>query len=210
MNNISKLLLVVGCQRSGTTLLASMLGGHSEINMLIESTSTDILKLAGKKYSGNKLICWRQIRMHQRPSKFGHLMNRIFNLDFTIKSSKFHNNKRYPTSKLSIQDYIDRKSKIITIVRDESEVLNSMLSRTQMNLRQAKNEYDKTITMINKIKQYDDSFHMTFSDLIHDTENTLNKVCEFLEIDFEKRMLQGVKYNIFYPNNRIIKEKSQQ
>ena len=41
----SKILLVLGCQRSGTTLLAAMLGGHSEINMIFESTTDDVLKL---------------------------------------------------------------------------------------------------------------------------------------------------------------------
>ena len=67
----SKILLLLGCQRSGTTLLAAMLGGHSEINMLFESTSDDVLKLIGKKYSGNKALVRRQIRFSQRSSKFG-------------------------------------------------------------------------------------------------------------------------------------------
>ncbi|CAL2087025.1 sulfotransferase [Tenacibaculum sp. 190524A05c] len=208
MNNISQLLLIVGAQRSGTTLLAAMLGGHSEINMLIESTNKDVLKLAGKKYSGNKLVCWRQIRMHQRPSKFGHLMNRIFNLDLTIKSSKFHKNKLYPTSKLTVQDYINQGAKIITIIRDEDEVISSMMKRVKMNVSQAKNEYVRTIEMISEIDKYQHSYHVKFSDLIHNTEVTLRNICNFLEINFEERMLQGVEYNIFYPHKEILKEKS--
>ena len=36
-----KLVLILGLQRTGTTLLASMLGGHSEVNMLFESIGSD-------------------------------------------------------------------------------------------------------------------------------------------------------------------------
>ena len=36
-----KLVLILGLQRTGTTLLASMLGGHSEVNMLFESVGSD-------------------------------------------------------------------------------------------------------------------------------------------------------------------------
>ena len=49
LNQDPNLVLLLGCQRSGTTLLASMLGGHSEINMLFESTSDDVMRLIGKK-----------------------------------------------------------------------------------------------------------------------------------------------------------------
>ena len=54
-NRKSNLLLLLGCQRSGTTLLAAMLGRHSEISMLFESVTDDTMKLIGKKYCGNKL-----------------------------------------------------------------------------------------------------------------------------------------------------------
>ena len=41
-------MVVIGLQRTGTTLLASMLGRHPEINMLFESVTKDSLKLIGK------------------------------------------------------------------------------------------------------------------------------------------------------------------
>lgn len=208
MNNISKLLLVVGCQRSGTTLLASMLGGHSEINMLIESTNKEVFKLAGKKYSGNKLILYRQIRINQRASKFGHLINRFVNLDFGITSKKIHPHKLYPTSDLSIQDYIDKKAKIITIIRDESEVINSITSRTSLSEKQAKYEYKKSLEIVNLLKSDITTLHISFSDLIHKTKETLISICNYLELEFEERMLKGVEYNFIYPNKNILKEKS--
>ena len=77
-----KPILILGCQRSGTTLLASVLGRHSEVNMLFESTTDDTLKLIGKKYQGNKLCVWRQIRRNQKASKWGHFVNRLVNFHF--------------------------------------------------------------------------------------------------------------------------------
>lgn len=208
MNNISQLLLLVGCQRSGTTLLAAMLGGHSEINMLAESNKKDVLQLIGKKYSGNKLILHRQIRMYQRPSKFGYLVNRIVNLDLTIKPKKFHTNRVYPISEMSIQDYIEKGAKIITIVRNEDEVIKSITKRTKMKVSRAKHEYKRSLEIVEKLKNKDNILHVQFSDLIHNTKQTLIEVCKFLEIDFEERMLKGPEYNFIYPNKGILKEKS--
>ena len=48
-----KIFVIVGLQRTGTTLLASMLGRHPEINMLFESVTKDSLKLIGKQWNGN-------------------------------------------------------------------------------------------------------------------------------------------------------------
>jgi hypothetical protein len=208
MNSISRLLLVVGCQRSGTTLLAAMLGGHSEINMLAESNKKDVLHLIGKKYSGNKLILHRQIRMHQKPSKFGHLVNRIVNFDLTFKPKKFHTKRVYPISEFSIQDYIDRGAKTITIVRNEDEVIKSVTKRTNMTVSQAKYEYKCSLEIIENLKKYENTLHVKFSDLIHNTKETLISICKFLDLEFEERMLKGPEYNFIYPNKGILKEKS--
>ena len=47
-----KIFVVIGLQRTGTTLLASMLGRHPDINMLFESVTNDSLKLIGKNEMG--------------------------------------------------------------------------------------------------------------------------------------------------------------
>lgn len=202
----SKILLLLGCQRSGTTLLAAMLGGHSEINMLFESTSDDVLKLIGKKYSGNKSLVRRQIRFSQRSSKFGHLMNRLANLDLA-KTHRHHKKRPFPTSKMSIQDYINEKATIITITRNKEEVLKSITSRTKMSWNQAEKEYDLAIDEMNTVK--DIALNINFADLVKNPENTLKEICKYLDLDFEKRMLKGPEYNFVYPNKSVISDKSQ-
>ena len=109
-----KLLVVIGLQRTGTTLLASMLGRHPEINMLFESVTKDSLKLNGKQWNGNKLLAYRQIRSNKRSSKWGHLINRIVNLDFK-QENRHHLVRPFPTSVMSIEDYKKEGAVFISI-----------------------------------------------------------------------------------------------
>ncbi len=189
-----KLVLILGLQRTGTTLLASMLGGHSEVNMLFESVGSDTTSLIGKKISANKLLVYRQIRLTQRASRLGHLINRIVNLDFKIKN-------------ISIKDYEKLGCKFIIIERDEKSSIDSMMSRAKQSFAEAKNEYDKGTLILTKVKALD-SHTISFLDLVNNTEITLKNICEFLEIDFEKRMLEGPKYNFVYPNEKVIRKTS--
>jgi len=200
-SNKSTPLLVLGCQRSGTTLLAAMLGRHSEINMLFESTTKDVLKLMGKTYSGNKLLAWRQIRMNQRASKFGHLQNRIANVDFFKAGTKHHHARPHPTSSLSINDYINLGAKLITIVRDKDEVINSITSRTTMSETQAEKEYRLAMKMITELEHK--AYQLDFYNLVHHPKHTLSNLCTFLNLQFEERMLKGAEYNIVYPQAEI-------
>ena len=73
-----KYLLILGCQRSGTSLISSILGAHPSINMRMESFDDNILKAAGKPINGNKLLLHRQIQLNRRANVFGHLANQTF------------------------------------------------------------------------------------------------------------------------------------
>lgn len=182
-----------------------MLGRHPEINMLFESFSTDVFRLIGKKYSGNKLMSWRQIRMTKRASKFGHLINRFANWDF-LRKNKFQIRRIYPISMLSVNDYLDNNAIIITIARNENDVINSIISRTPMNARQAKAEYDLSMKIINELKP--SSLHVEFNDLVLYPEETMKKLSDKLKLDYHPTMLEGPKYNFLYPNQEFIKEKA--
>lgn len=201
VNQNAKIILIVGCQRSGTSLTASMLGRHPEINMLFESQGKDVLKLIGKEYNGNKLSAWRHIRINQRASKFGHLVNRLANFDFSIKN-KEHSAKTYPTSALSIDDYLKFDTKLITLRRDKENTVKSILNRTILSQRQAEKEWEQS----NKILDYCDkngSFSIAFDELISQPEEIMKNICKFLKLDFDKKMLEGSKYNYIYPREKI-------
>lgn len=202
-----KIFVVIGLQRTGTTLLASMLGRHPDINMLFESVTRDSLQLIGKKWNGNKLLAYRQIREYQRASKFGHLINRFVNCDFQIKN-RHHLVRPFPTSIMSIEDYKKEGAVFITIERDKESSVSSMQKRAGQSNNQASYEWEQGMKIINKLKA-DGAYSLTFFDLVNDTERILNDICNLLEIKFLKdRMLEGPKYNFVYPQESIKKRES--
>jgi dephospho-CoA kinase len=201
-----KLFVVIGLQRTGTTLLASMLGRHPEINMLFESVTKDSLKLIGKQWNGNKLLAYRQIRKNKRSSKLGHLINRIVNLDFK-QENRHHLVRSFPTSVMSIEDYKKEGAVFITIERDKESSVSSMMKRAGQTKKQAEREWESGMKIINQLKN-EGAYGLTFVDLVNNSEKYLKEICNFLAIEYLEKMLEGPKYNFVYPNEGIIKKKS--
>ena len=201
-----KLFVVIGLQRTGTTLLASMLGRHPEINMLFESVTKDSLKLIGKQWNGNKLLAYRQIRKNKRSSKLGHLINRIVNLDFK-QENRHHLVRPFPTSVMSIEDYKKEGAVFITIERDKESSVSSMMKRAGQTKNQAEREWESGMKIINQLKN-EGAYSLTFVDLVNNSEKYLKEICNFLAIEYLEKMLEGPKYNFVYPNEGIIKKKS--
>ena len=201
-----KLFVVIGLQRTGTTLLASMLGRHPEINMLFESVTKDSLKLIGKQWNGNKLLAYRQIRKNKRSSKWGHLINRIVNLDFK-QENRHHLVRPFPTSVMSIEDYKKEGAVFITIERDKESSVSSMMKRAGQTKKQAEREWENGMKIINQLKN-EGAYSLTFVDLVNNSEKYLKEICNFLAIEYLEKMLEGPKYNFVYPNEGIIKKKS--
>tara|TARA_B100000902_G_C27230913_1_gene874761 strand:+ start:278 stop:886 length:609 start_codon:yes stop_codon:yes gene_type:complete len=201
-----KLFVIIGLQRTGTTLLASMLGRHSEINMLFESVTKDSLKLIGKEWNGNKLLAYRQIRERQRSSRWGHFINRVVNFDFK-KENRHHLVRIYPTSKMSIEDYKKQGAIFITIERDKESSIKSMMKRAGQSRKQAVYEWEQGMNIINNLKG-ENTYSLNFFDLVNNTNKILLDICDFLDIKYTDKMLEGPKFNFVYPQESIVKKKS--
>jgi hypothetical protein len=201
-----KLFVVIGLQRTGTTLLASMLGRHPEINMLFESVTKDSLKLIGKQWNGNKLLAYRQIRKNKRSSKWGHLINRIVNLDFK-QENRHHLVRPFPTSVMSIEDYKKEGAVFITIERDKESSVSSMMKRAGQTKNQAEKEWESGMKIINQLKN-EGAYGLTFVDLVNNSEKYLKEICNFLAIEYLEKMLEGPKYNFVYPQDSVVKRES--
>ena len=201
-----KLFVVIGLQRTGTTLLASMLGRHPEINMLFESVTRDSLKLIGKQWNGNKLLAYRQIRKNKRSSKWGHLINRIVNLDFN-QENRHHLVRPFPTSVMSIEDYKKEGAVFITIERDKESSVSSMMKRAGQTKKQAEKEWEHGMKIINQLKN-EGAYSLTFVDLVNNSEKYLKEICNFLAIEYLEKMLEGPKYNFVYPQDSVVKRES--
>ena len=201
-----KLFVVIGLQRTGTTLLASMLGRHPEINMLFESVTKDSLKLIGKQWNGNKLLAYRQIRKNKRSSKWGHLINRIVNLDF-MQENRHHLVRPFPTSVMSIEDYKKEGAVFITIERDKESSVSSMMKRAGQTKNQAEREWESGMKIINQLKN-EGAYGLNFVDLVNNSEKYLKEICNFLAIEYLEKMLEGPKYNFVYPQDSVVKRES--
>lgn len=202
----SKILLVVGCARSGTTLLASMLGRHSEINMLFESVTKDTIRLIGKKYSGNKLLSYRQLRLKSRSSKFGHLINRLVNLDLK-KKHRLHKRRPFPIAAMSLEDYMEHNPTMVVIRRGKEETVNSITNRTTISRKQAEKEWERSNEIIEHMVKHG-AYVVQFDELVEQPQETMKGLCKYLELEYEERMMEGPEYNIVYPNTSVMSERS--
>lgn len=199
-------LLIVGCQRSGTTLLASMLSRHPEIGMLNECEQNSERFMLGFKYNGNKLCAWTQIRMDTRASRIGYLVNRIVHAQFLpskFMTSATQRARLFPTSKKSVQDYLREDAVVLVITRDKRKVVDSMVRRGGYKLKGAHKEYDRALDILNQLIS-DGHFHVSYEALVQNPEKVMQQVCQHLQVVYTPEMLDGCKYNTFYPEKSIV------
>lgn len=185
MRQKPKQILIVGIQRSGTSLLASYLGAHSKINMLYEDIGKNIYKLYGKPVQGNKLVLWTQVRPYARKTLFKSLFYRLTGW------------RLFPTSRMSLMDYINSGAQIIIITRNSDAVIRSMMKRAGYTYRQAEDEYARGLSIINWIYTKTQPFEMRYEALIKN-KFSLRDLCGWLDLDFEIGMLNGEECNFAY------------
>jgi len=183
-------LLIIGAPRSGTTLLASMIGSHSNVAMLIEDRFFSIKKLTGKKILANKLCIPIQLELTQKANYFTRAVQKIGLL------------KNISVSRFNSEDYLSLKdSKIIAIIRDGDHVVRSIMKRGEKEKKIATGRWNRAIQIISELykKNPDKTLVISYEDLVKEPEKLLGKICAFLQIEFEREMLEGYKHNILYP-----------
>lgn len=192
-------LLLIGAPRSGTTLLATMIGRHTEVGMVNEDvTGRGIRKVLGKQISGNKLCVPNQIRLERRHFFAAAALKK---LGLVAEA---------PKSKYSIRDYLDLPNlKLIAIIRGGGSI-SSMMVRGRHGLRKAVRRWAEAIETIEQIKhQYGERvLVLNFEDLLLEPELVLRRVCVFLNLDFQEPMLHGYQDNPYYPGARLDTEKA--
>lgn len=196
----SRHVLVIGAPRSGTTLLATMIGSHSQVGMINEDvTARGLRKVLGRAITGNKLCVPNQIQLEQR-SRFGRRWLKKIGIV-----------REAPRSLYSITDYLSLPNlKVIAIVRHGNDSISSMMVRGKSKLKKAVRRWAEAIETIGELKRRDPArlSVVAFEDLVLSPENTLGEICRFLEISFEPQMLQAYLHNRFYPESRLNTEKA--
>jgi hypothetical protein len=193
-------VLVIGAPRSGTTLLATMIGSHSDVGMVNEDVNVRALgRVLGRPFTGVKLCVPNQIRLEKK-SFFGSQMLKKFGL---IAES--------PKSHYSITEFLSFPNlKVIGIIRNGNDAVHSMMVRGRSKLGKAARRWSEAIETIHIVKQrYGERvLVVSFDDLVLEPEATLRTACDFLGLSFEDRMLRGQNLNPYYPQAGLDQEKA--
>lgn len=200
-----KKLLILGQPNTGTSLLAALLGSHSDVGILFEDTTNQSEKIYGKSIVGNKLLLWHQIRWAWRATKLEYLINRVLNFG-RKRQIRF-----CPSSRKSICDHISEGYKIFVITRNVEEVRRSNMRRQEWLkpewLRRYYFDlvYNAGIRIIEKLIISDaDMMLVEYSFLTNEPGQCLRRICQWLDIEYEAGMLEGVKKNWHYQKDEII------
>ncbi|MFH5831721.1 sulfotransferase family protein [Halalkalibaculum sp. DA3122] len=196
-------LLILGLPRSGTSLLASLLGAHSKASVICEDFGRSWMDVLGKPVVGNKLCVPRQIDLDRRRTIAVKLANRLGLL------------KRWPKSTYSINDYlIIPNLRLILIERDPVDVRNSIQNRgavtwtgmdgTIKNREISTNEIDYTIdrgtAILDTLKPRENARTLSFKDLINQTDSVLKDLLPFIGLSYEEGLVEnGTRWNWMYP-----------
>ena len=217
--NIRERLFIVGCVRSGTTLLQSLLAAHPQITSFPEThffpyvTGSKLQKLFRIASPEGKVTIYKFLK-DINEENFENLIpkNSFLVKDFINSFVKILDNITIKRGKIIwlektprhlyyidiIEKYI-RKVKFIHIVRNGEDVVASLydINRTHPDLWRIEGGIDSFIDRWNKdikiTKRHinkSNHFLVKFDELLQNTEFVLGKLCTFIGVDFSKKMLE--------------------
>jgi len=195
-----KILIILGIPRSGTTVLASALGGHPEISMINEGHSRDFLNQVGTRYVGNKVACDGMLIEYYRKRLpvIGAIFNRIINL-----GSRKQGLRLFPNYDFSLNDLVKMGATFIIINRTRKEVISSIMQRGKFSKFVADLKYDWGKEQIETLKQrHNRWFEIEYIDLVNHPVKTLTGICRTLRVDesYVNMMINGSGFNETYKN----------
>ena len=176
--NTRRHLLILGAPRSGTTLLAAMIGCHDDIGLLVESKRMAFTEIAGKPVVGNKLCVPNQIE---------------FEANWDRRVSRF--------SKAPLEKYLTLPNfKLVLIVRQINSVTSSIVKRAGKPNETAALYWRRGIEIMHELKQRlaQDAVVIAFEDMLANPERHMRRVTDLLGLPYQEKMLEGYKYNPYY------------
>ena len=223
-NTITQHVFIGGCHRSGTTLLGSMIGAHSNCICVPESQfKIDVLSsiISNKFNEMNIRLVAKKIENHFRFKLWEMEMPHIPHNDTTLSYPKLLDRivEKYSekVGKSDANIWVDHtpanicyvntlmelfpNSKFIHIVRDGRAVASSI-----MKLGWGPNEINKAAHFWNEKIAYglaaelhwgkDRVLLIRYEDLLTNSEATMIKICQFLNIDYQRDMIEGLGFRV--------------
>jgi hypothetical protein len=192
MNTASRPIFVVGCQRSGTTLLRLMLDSHPNISCGPETRFlADFAKVTGEG--------WDRIGLYGFPKTYWYEKFAEFFDSFQTEYAKSRGKTRWadktPRYALSL-DFIDAlfpDSQIVHVVRDGRDVVAS--HRDRWGYRSAVKAVEKWPRYINAARSFGENlatdryFEVRYEALVGNADGEMRRLLTFLEEPWDAAVL---------------------
>lgn len=192
-----KKLLITGCHRSLTTILASVISRHKDISVLVDDYYDSYKRILSKKVVGVKMpipsILWNK----KRSMLYIFLFRKFYFIQKIFSYRHYRGRCNY-----CITDFLN--DKIIFISRDKYENINSILRHTKQTRDQAEKDVMLAEKIRDKLMQYNNVYFTTAYEFTARKEATCKEICEFLGVEYDPNMLLGYQNNPVYKNDRIL------
>jgi len=186
-------LLVLGAPRSGTSLLASMLGAHPDIAMAHEDTGDGWTQIVGKPVRGVKLVTPNQIEhthsFSARLRRYRHRLARygVQNLCFNWPRFKLQ-------SIYAVRDFQTcPESRILAILRDPHEGVESIRRRGKNPRHVAEYRWARALEIISAVQAETPASVRVihYDNLVTAPETTMRRCLDWLDLPYDERAISG-------------------
>lgn len=190
-------LLITGCHRSGTTLLASMIGMHNDVALINEDYFNSFENILCKKYIGTKAVIPSILLDTKHDFLFTAIYRKILYLRRILK---------LPHAIGFLPYCINDFDKVIIIYRSIQENINSIMNRTGVSEKYAWRDIDIANKIQDKLIHRHNVCFVFYSNLTKNPKHEMKTICNFLGIGYDPKMLEGYKHTPVYKNNQIIQQ----
>lgn len=193
-----------GLPRSGSTLLSSILSQNPDIHAEGNSALCQLMWDMQMSIVGNSM---EQLRASNRGQNAVDILKAIPDLYYKETNKPIVIDKcrswTLPANVDLFKNYINKTPKIIVLVRPVEEIIKSFIALWNKNGKQVSPEYllvdgsDYLMRSLAGVKWARENnngefLFISYADLIDNTENTINKIYEFCELEFYKHDLGNI------------------
>lgn len=177
-------LIILGTQRSGTTLLTRILSTHSDLFLQNEISVESV-------FGSNKLEDILRNINNQVQNRHGRTINQLL---VDMQKSKWGLKDPELTYHLDSLKLLSNKSKFLHLVRDGRAVVNSYMNNKWglgTTAYTGALRWNKEVNLIENFLNENACDYLTikFEDLVSQPEVTLKNICHFTGLQYEKSLL---------------------
>ncbi|MGO1118057.1 sulfotransferase family protein [Rhodovibrionaceae bacterium A322] len=211
---------LLGAGRGGTSLLTGLLDFHPQLEVGYEAFAGS--HLAAPRDSGSSTTGERDARMasflkickEEAEKHPGKIWGNKLTTEHLFRSAEqdfSRQNNAEETLRAFLNQVVDQR-KLIFVLRDGRAAVLSKMQRANRSIEEACWRWRFSVLCYRYLKDTHRECHLLrFEDLLADPQNELQKICDYLGLPFDVKMLEGFnspKIPSFYKQQGIVSEKA--